>query len=144
MQAPSDAAHSLRGAGLLLGMALGGFFDGILLHQMLQWHHLLSGAGGVEAPGVAGMQALDVIGQRAQRVVHTLLADAGVERCVQVPGRLLVQDARRRDDLGRQARVQQLDLDAAQGVEPGAQANQQGAAVSVVQGPVPASAQFRQ
>lgn len=43
MQAPSDAAHSLRGAGLLLGMALGGFFDGILLHQMLQWHHLLSG-----------------------------------------------------------------------------------------------------
>ncbi|WP_108397001.1 DUF2243 domain-containing protein [Devosia submarina] len=27
----------------LLGFALGGFFDGILLHQVLQWHHLLSG-----------------------------------------------------------------------------------------------------
>ncbi|MEQ3626222.1 MAG: DUF2243 domain-containing protein [Celeribacter sp.] len=27
---------------LLLGIALGGFFDGILLHQILQWHHLLS------------------------------------------------------------------------------------------------------
>ena len=27
---------------LLLGVALGGFFDGILLHQILQWHHLLS------------------------------------------------------------------------------------------------------
>jgi len=27
---------------LLLGIALGGFFDGILLHQVLQWHHLLS------------------------------------------------------------------------------------------------------
>lgn len=26
----------------LLGIALGGFFDGILLHQILQWHHLLS------------------------------------------------------------------------------------------------------
>lgn len=26
----------------LLGFALGGFFDGILLHQILQWHHLLS------------------------------------------------------------------------------------------------------
>jgi uncharacterized membrane protein len=25
-----------------LGFALGGFFDGILLHQILQWHHLLS------------------------------------------------------------------------------------------------------
>lgn len=29
-------------AGLLLGFSLGGFFDGILLHQILQWHHLLS------------------------------------------------------------------------------------------------------
>jgi uncharacterized membrane protein len=26
----------------LLGIALGGFFDGILLHQVLQWHHFLS------------------------------------------------------------------------------------------------------
>jgi len=29
------------GAGLL-GFAMGGFFDGILLHQILGWHHLLS------------------------------------------------------------------------------------------------------
>lgn len=28
---------------LMIGFALGGFFDGILLHQILQWHHLLSG-----------------------------------------------------------------------------------------------------
>jgi uncharacterized membrane protein len=28
--------------GVVLGFALGGFFDGILLHQILQWHHLLS------------------------------------------------------------------------------------------------------
>lgn len=27
---------------VLLGFALGGFFDGILLHQVLQWHHFLS------------------------------------------------------------------------------------------------------
>jgi uncharacterized membrane protein len=33
----------LHWAGYLLGFALGGFFDGILLHQVLQWHHLLSG-----------------------------------------------------------------------------------------------------
>lgn len=31
-----------RWAGLLIGFAMGGFFDGILLHQILQWHHLLS------------------------------------------------------------------------------------------------------
>jgi uncharacterized membrane protein len=33
---------SLRLPGLLLGAGLGGFVDGILLHQILQWHHLLS------------------------------------------------------------------------------------------------------
>ena len=32
----------LNWSGYLLGFALGGFFDGILLHQILQWHHLLS------------------------------------------------------------------------------------------------------
>ncbi|MFC5480687.1 DUF2243 domain-containing protein [Massilia suwonensis] len=34
--------RSLGWAGYLLGFGLGGFFDGILLHQILQWHHLLS------------------------------------------------------------------------------------------------------
>ncbi|GAB3290925.1 DUF2243 domain-containing protein [Parasphingorhabdus pacifica] len=28
--------------GILLGIGLGGFVDGILLHQVLQWHHMLS------------------------------------------------------------------------------------------------------
>lgn len=32
-------------AGVLLGLGLCGFFDGIVLHQLLQWHHLLSSAG---------------------------------------------------------------------------------------------------
>ena len=36
------ASRRLRWAGFLLGFSLGGFFDGILLHQVLQWHHLLS------------------------------------------------------------------------------------------------------
>ena len=29
-------------AAILLGVGLGAFFDGIVLHQILQWHHLLS------------------------------------------------------------------------------------------------------
>ncbi len=29
-------------AGIFFGLGLGGFFDGIILHQVLQWHHLLS------------------------------------------------------------------------------------------------------
>ena len=28
-------------AGLVLGLGLGGFADGIVLHQILQWHHLV-------------------------------------------------------------------------------------------------------
>ncbi|MFK0041054.1 DUF2243 domain-containing protein [Paenarthrobacter sp. NPDC090517] len=28
--------------GIILGIGLGGFVDGILLHQILQWHHMLS------------------------------------------------------------------------------------------------------
>ncbi len=30
---------------VLLGLGLGGFFDGIVLHQILQWHHMLTSAG---------------------------------------------------------------------------------------------------
>lgn len=29
-------------AGVFLGLGLGGFVDGILLHQILQWHHMIS------------------------------------------------------------------------------------------------------
>jgi uncharacterized membrane protein len=31
------------GAGVLLGLGLGAFLDGIVFHQLLQWHHMLSG-----------------------------------------------------------------------------------------------------
>jgi uncharacterized membrane protein len=36
------AGPKTLGPGLLLGVGLGGFVDGIVLHQILQWHHLLS------------------------------------------------------------------------------------------------------
>lgn len=32
-------------AGTQFGLGLGGFFDGIVLHQVLQWHHMLTSAG---------------------------------------------------------------------------------------------------
>lgn len=32
-------------AGILFGLGLGGFIDGIVLHQILQWHHMLTSAG---------------------------------------------------------------------------------------------------
>jgi uncharacterized membrane protein len=39
--APADMRR-LGWAAFWLGFGLGGFFDGIILHQILQWHHLLS------------------------------------------------------------------------------------------------------
>lgn len=38
----SNGTRSLRLPGIFLGLGLGGFVDGILLHQILQWHHMLS------------------------------------------------------------------------------------------------------
>jgi uncharacterized membrane protein len=40
----NKATHhgAIISAGILLGTGLGGFFDGILLHQILQWHSMLS------------------------------------------------------------------------------------------------------
>lgn len=34
-----------KSAGILFGLGLGGFFDGIVLHQILQWHHMLTSFG---------------------------------------------------------------------------------------------------
>lgn len=41
---PSADRPSIVLPGLLLGIGLGGFLDGILLHQVLQWHHMLTSA----------------------------------------------------------------------------------------------------
>ena len=42
---PGDGRGFPVSAGILFGLGLGGFFDGIVLHQLLQWHHLLTDAG---------------------------------------------------------------------------------------------------
>jgi uncharacterized membrane protein len=43
-------------AGVLLGIGLGGFFDGVVLHQILQWHHMLSSEGRFPVDTVAGLR----------------------------------------------------------------------------------------
>jgi uncharacterized membrane protein len=41
-----------------MGLGLGGFLDGIVLHQVLQWHHMLTGENGGEPMStVAGLEA---------------------------------------------------------------------------------------
>ncbi|WP_134742430.1 DUF2243 domain-containing protein [Nocardioides sp. 503] len=43
-------------AGLLYGLGLGGFVDGIVLHQVLQWHHMVSHVDDYPVTTVAGLE----------------------------------------------------------------------------------------
>jgi uncharacterized membrane protein len=52
IQRPSPIAP-----GLLLGIGLGGFVDGIVLHQILQWHHMLTATARYPSSTIAGLQA---------------------------------------------------------------------------------------
>ncbi len=60
------------GWGTVLGFALGGFFDGILLHQILQWHHLLS-----LVPGLDDLR-LQILWDGYFHALMYLLAAAGI------------------------------------------------------------------
>lgn len=46
-----------RNAGILLGLGLGGFFDGIVLHQILQWHHMVSSVSFFDPTTIPGLRA---------------------------------------------------------------------------------------
>ena len=46
-----------RAPAFVLGIGLGGFVDGIVLHQLLQWHHLLTDTGEHPMTTVAGLEA---------------------------------------------------------------------------------------
>jgi uncharacterized membrane protein len=41
-EADADRPAAITMPGVVLGVGLGGFVDGILLHQVLQWHHMLT------------------------------------------------------------------------------------------------------
>jgi uncharacterized membrane protein len=43
-------------AGIMYGIGLGGFVDGIVLHQLLQWHHMLSATDAHPVTTVAGLE----------------------------------------------------------------------------------------
>jgi uncharacterized membrane protein len=73
---PDDPAASrrLRRASFLLGFAMGGFFDGILLHQILQWHHLLSGV----QTGALGSLSAQVAVDGVFHAIMYVIAAAGL------------------------------------------------------------------
>jgi uncharacterized membrane protein len=45
-----------KAPGFLMGVGFGGFVDGIVLHQILQWHHMLTGTSGNPANTVSGLE----------------------------------------------------------------------------------------
>jgi uncharacterized membrane protein len=51
-----EAVARPRAPGILLGIGLGGFVDGIVLHQLLQWHHMLTSEGSYPKSTVAGLE----------------------------------------------------------------------------------------
>jgi uncharacterized membrane protein len=46
-----------RAPAFVLGLGLGGFVDGIVLHQVLQWHHILTDTGDHPMDTVTGLEA---------------------------------------------------------------------------------------
>ena len=60
--------------GLLFGLGFGGFVDGIVLREILQWHHMISGAQSSET--LAGLE-LNVVADGFLHVVTWLLVMAG-------------------------------------------------------------------
>lgn len=55
--AETDDGQSIIGPGIVLGLGLGGFADGIVLHQVLQWHHMISSTDDGPMNTVAGLEA---------------------------------------------------------------------------------------
>ena len=47
---------SLFRAGLVLGLGLGGLFDGIVLHQILGWHHMVCTTDTCQPASIAALQ----------------------------------------------------------------------------------------
>ncbi|WP_433259573.1 DUF2243 domain-containing protein (plasmid) [Streptosporangium sp. CA-135522] len=76
---------SARLAGLVLGLGLGGFVDGIVLHQLLGWHHMLSG-------WYPDDEHVNMIGDGLFHLLCLALVVTGVvllARAAPVPGRAL-------------------------------------------------------
>jgi uncharacterized membrane protein len=54
---PTTRATPPKAPAFILGLGLGGFVDGIVLHQVLQWHHMLTDTGDHPMTTVAGLEA---------------------------------------------------------------------------------------
>lgn len=71
-----DAAAATKAPAILLGLGLGGFVDGIVLHEVLQWHHMVSSVGEFPTNTLAGLEH-NVVADGFFHVAAWLLVMAG-------------------------------------------------------------------
>ncbi len=57
LQAPKPSSRRLMLPIVMLGIGMGGLIDGIVLHQILQWHHMVSDVDRYPETTVAGLEA---------------------------------------------------------------------------------------
>jgi Predicted membrane protein (DUF2243) len=109
---PAAGGKALRLPGILLDVGLGGFADGIVLHQVLQWHHMLTSEGSYPATTVAGLETFGPPSFFAQPIDNlafdrergeepcwlTVLSMGGVSRGARLPARRVPGHARGRGD----------------------------------------------
>jgi uncharacterized membrane protein len=72
----SSGGPPSRASGLLFGLGLGGFVDGIVLHQLLQWHHMVSDIHDYPPDTVAGLE-VNTVADGLFHVAAWLLVLAG-------------------------------------------------------------------
>jgi uncharacterized membrane protein len=75
------SARPTRAPSFLLGLGLGGFVDGIVLHEILQWHHIVSNVEAYPTDTVAGLE-VNVVADGFFHVVTWLLVMAGTTMTV--------------------------------------------------------------
>ncbi|KUI09598.1 hypothetical protein AU191_06185 [Mycolicibacterium acapulense] len=66
-----------RAPSLVLGLGLGGFIDGIVLHEILQWHHMVSSVDAYPTDTLGGLKA-NVVADGFFHVATWLLVSLGV------------------------------------------------------------------
>ncbi|WP_013324845.1 DUF2243 domain-containing protein [Gloeothece verrucosa] len=71
----SDNRRPLILAGIFIGLGQGGFFDGIVFHQILQWHHMFSNL--ETSQTVAGLE-LNTLGDGLFHVFDWLMTLIGI------------------------------------------------------------------
>jgi uncharacterized membrane protein len=67
-----------KAGGILLGLGLGGFFDGIVLHQILQWHHMVSATGEHPMDTLAGLEVNTLVDGFFHLVMWLLVLAASI------------------------------------------------------------------